>query len=119
MKIHIPIIIIMAIVSGGIMMTVAYISAGRLDKVDKQHHEFCTGVRMSMHEDSRDLESGDKIRQEAARLKFFDSQIVYHGSQSIAMCVDKLPSIPTNCVANADYACLAKIAHGIEIEIEQ
>jgi hypothetical protein len=88
------------------------------ERLDQQHREFCMFTKQAMHEDAMDFASADTVLHEYARARFINSQIIYHGSQSILMCTDKLPKIPTACVANADWSCMAGIAHDVEQAIE-
>lgn len=81
--------------------------------VDKLH-EFCLGVKEAMREDARDFSSGSFQKQEVAFERFYDSQVIYHGTQSIAMCTEMLPPKPFECTANRDWKCLADIARAIE-----
>jgi hypothetical protein len=79
----------------------------------EKQKEFCLGVKLAMRQDRQAFESGDPRRQEEAALRFFDSQIIYHDAQSIAMCSD-VPHVPAECSLNRDWSCLARVAKTVE-----
>lgn len=82
----------------------------KLDKLD----EFCAKTRLGVNQDRQAFESDDPLRREAAYERFYDSNVMYHNTESMLMCFSELPKLPLGCNLNKNWACLADVAREIE-----
>jgi hypothetical protein len=85
------------------------------EKVTK-YDRLCMATKMAMQDDRRAFLSGDPKQQDAAYVRFYGSDALYHGEASIAYCLDeaKIPKMPLECQLNKDWKCLADVAAKIE-----
>lgn len=88
-----------------------------LDTLVTRQREFCMAVKLSVEQDRQDFESGDARRQDAAYLRFYEGQIMYHNVPSILMCVATVPELPLDCRLNKNWHCLADLARTIETSL--
>jgi hypothetical protein len=100
---------------------VAIVVIPRRDTKDSEAklRRLCTGVRMAMHDDRRAFLANDPKGRDAAYARFYESDVLYHGSQSILYCIDDkdLPQMPLRCQLDKDWKCLADLAGQIESKI--
>lgn len=87
----------------------------RLEKLD----EFCAKTRMGVNQDRQAFESDDPLRREAAYERFYDSDVIYHNTESMLMCLDNLPKLPLGCNLNKNWSCLADVAREIETQLRK
>lgn len=82
----------------------------RLEKLDT----FCLTTRMAIREDRLALEGSDPLKRDAAYERFYESRVIHHNVDSLLMCVDEVPTLPTACYLNKNWGCLAELARDIE-----
>lgn len=75
---------------------------------------FCRATLHAMHEDGVIFASGTLPLREEALRRFYMSSAVYHGNQSVELCLNDLPETPSACVLAKDWKCLAEFARSIE-----
>ncbi|MDB4956522.1 MAG: hypothetical protein JWO36_4091 [Myxococcales bacterium] len=80
----------------------------------EEHLEFCSKVKLSIHDDRLAFLSGNLQRQERALDRFFEGPVMYHNADSLLICISDLPELPLFCQLNKDWACLARFAQSIE-----
>ena len=80
---------------------------------------FCGLTRDAIRSDRLAFESGDRKRQDQAYERFYEGGRLYHGSQSVLLCAETIPSLPLQCRLQKDFACLAGVARSIEQELDK
>jgi hypothetical protein len=78
---------------------------------------YCEMTRSSIALDRHAFAAGDSEQRQAARARFYDRNVLYHSAHSIEFCLDELPSVPSRCLFNDDWDCLAEAALQIEHEL--
>lgn len=77
---------------------------------------FCRDTSFYIGTDRRSFESNNPDLQEVALAQFFYSNVIHHGRESIAMCLDGVEPAapPSHCLISKDWDCLAGVAAKIE-----
>lgn len=81
--------------------------------------EFCAKTRMGVNQDRQAFESADPLRREAAYERFYDSNVMYHNTESMLMCLDNLPKLPLGCNLDKNWGCLADVAREVETQLRK
>lgn len=91
-----------------------YVNAETKEKA-RLFDRFCSATRSAMREDGAAFANGTLPDREEALRRFYTSNAVYHGNQSVALCLnDQLPTTPSECFLAKDWSCLAEFARSIE-----
>jgi hypothetical protein len=111
-------VLIVALLALGIGGVSGFLFRARAsERADEKYRQFCYATWDGIREDRRAFESGEPKRVEEAFDRFYVGRHIYHGSESILLCIDELPTLDVFCRLELDLACHLRLAKEIEQQL--